>query len=106
MDKIRETVNFECSYQTHINLHEYCAQHEIDVVQSMGVLNDYLFINANKEISIGRYKARKYVIAYPTYQNQWSNRFMIMMTDKRDEIMEFAKKITTKEEYEYMVDNF
>lgn len=75
---------------TVINLAAEC---EMDIYWAQGVLNDfYIIVNDPKTIRANNSRPRKYIIIYPVYANEMSNRLYMRHTDKLSVAIDYARR--------------
>lgn len=66
-----------------------CYEHDIEVEEFQGVLNDSYIIHNDGLFSVKNKnsrspKGRKFILVIPEYRNEWSNALFILCTDNEE----------------------
>lgn len=72
---------------------DLACEYEMDVYWAEDVLNDfYIIVNDPKIIKANNSRPRKYIITYPVYASEMSNRLYMRHTDKLSVAIDYAKR--------------
>lgn len=63
-----------------------CYEHDMEIEEFQGTLNDAYIIHNHRTLSIGcdkgrKASGRKYILVVPEYRNEWSDALFVLCTD-------------------------
>lgn len=81
--------NREVNLETTEALVAEAINEELECYQAQGGLNDSYIIFNNRTLTFKGVKARKYILLYPRYLNEWSNSLHVTFTDNFEKVKNF-----------------
>ena len=90
--------NCNVNLETTETLVEKAIESGLECYQAQGGLNDYYIIYNYRTLTFKGVKARKYILLYPKYLNEWSNSLHATFTDNFEKVRDFFEDYGFEEE--------
>ena len=97
---MRTLRDFNCNVDldTTETLVEKALERGLECCQAEGALNDYYIIYNDRTLTFKGVKARKYILLYPKFLNEWSNSLCATFTDNFEKVSDFYESFGFEEE--------